>query len=133
MSVSAPRNSLSETVQASRPCPAGASVIFSGRMPSMWSGAKPASANDAATGTLLGTITGITWTTSGNPASLAGSTPDDDADASGTAGWGRFRDAGDTLRMDGTVGADFTLADPNIVAGGQISLTSATLTQPSGE
>lgn len=99
----------------------------------IYTGTQPASANNAASGTLLGTITGITWTTTGNPATLAGSTDDTNAAASGTAGWGRFRNAGDTVRVDGAVAAEFTLADANIVAGGTISLTSATLTQPSGE
>lgn len=95
-------------------------------------GAQPASANTAASGTLLATITGITWTTTGNPATLSG-TPNVAAVASGAAGWGRFRNAGDTLRMDGLVGSEFTLADVNIVSGGTVTLTSATLTQPSGE
>lgn len=95
-------------------------------------GTPPASANDAATGNVLATIT-VSWAAaSGGVASVSG-TPNATAAASGTATWGRFRNAGDTLRMDGTVGAEFTLADPDIVSGGTVTLTSASLTQPSGE
>ena len=100
----------------------------------IYTGSQPASANSAASGTLLGTISGITWAAaSSGAAALSASTDDSSADATGTAGWGRFRNAGDTLRVDGAVGAEFTLADTSIVAGGVISLTDATLTMPSGE
>lgn len=101
----------------------------------VYTGTQPASANDAPSGTLLGTVTGITWgAASGGAASVSGSTPDDSADNSGTAGWGRFSASGDgTKKMDGAVGVEFTLADADIVAGGTITLTSATLTEASGE
>lgn len=99
----------------------------------IYTGAQPASANDAATGTLLGTVTGIAWDQSGNPAVLNDPPYEGSAVAGGEAGWGRFRNAGGTLRKDGAVGAEFTLADPNIVEGGTIRLTGANLTQPSGE
>ena len=99
----------------------------------IYTGTQPASANDAASGTLLGTITGIGWTTSGNPAVLADAPYEGTAVESGTAGWGRFRNAGDTLRMDGAVAAEFTMADTAVVSGGTLRLTAATLTQPSGE
>ena len=99
----------------------------------IYTGTQPASANSAASGTLLGTVTAITWGAGSSGVATASGSTDGTAGASGTAGWGRFRNAGDTLRMDGAVGAEFTLADANIVSGGTISLTSATLTQPSGE
>ena len=96
----------------------------------VYTGAQPA-AGAAASGTLLGTITGITWGAAAAGArSVNASTDDEDADASGTAGWGRFRNAGGTVFFDGAVGSEFTLDDPDIVAGGVISLTSATYTQP---
>lgn len=96
----------------------------------IYTGSQP-SAGGAASGTLLGTITGITWgAAASGVASVSASTDDDDADASGTAGWGRFRNAGGTKFFDGAVGAEFTLADADIVEGGTISLTSATVTQP---
>lgn len=96
----------------------------------IYTGTQPA-AGGAPTGTLLGTVTGITWgAAAAGVASVSGSTPDSSADDSGTAGWGRFRNAGGTKFFDGAEGAEFTLADTNIVAGGTITLTSATVTQP---
>ena len=99
----------------------------------VYTGAQPASANTAASGTLLGTITDIAWDASGNPAVLDDAPYEGAAIESGTAGWGRFRNAGDTLRMDGAVGSDFTMADTSVVDGGTLRLTGASLTQPSGE
>jgi hypothetical protein len=96
-------------------------------------GGQPASANDAASGTLLATITGITWGAATAGVKTVTGTPNVTAAATGTAGWGRFRNTGDTMRMDGVAGAEFTLADPNIVSGGTVTLTSASYTQPSGE
>lgn len=96
----------------------------------IYTGAQPA-AGAAASGTLLGTITGITWgAAAAGVTNVTASTDDEDADASGTAGWGRFRNADGSEFFDGAVGAEFTLADANIVAGGAISLTSASITQP---
>lgn len=96
----------------------------------IYTGAQPA-AGAAATGTLLGTITGITWgAAAAGVTAVTASIDDSDADNSGTAGWGRFRNAGGTKFFDGAVGAEFTLADADIVAGGTISLTSASITQP---
>lgn len=99
----------------------------------VYTGSAPSSANSAATGTLLGTIDGIAWDSSGNPAVLDDAPYEGPAAASGNAGWGRFRNAGDTLRMDGTVGVDFTMAEVGVVEGGVLRLTGASLTQPSGE
>lgn len=98
----------------------------------IYSGVQPA-AGAAASGTLLASITGITWSAaSAGSKSVSGTPSDTSADASGTAGWGRFRNAGGTKFVDGAVGAEFTLADANIVAGGTVTLTSATVTQPAG-
>ena len=99
----------------------------------IYTGTQPASANDAATGTLLGTITGIAWNVTANPAVLDAASYEVTAVAGGTAGWGRFRDAGGTLRMDGVVAGEFTMADPVVINGGTIRITAASLTQPSGE
>lgn len=96
----------------------------------IYTGGQPA-AGGAPTGTLLGTVTAITWgAAAAGVAAASGSTADPSADATGTAGWGRFRNAGGTKFFDGLVGAEFTLADPDIVAGGTITLTSASVTQP---
>lgn len=96
----------------------------------IYTGTQPA-AGGAATGTLLGTITSIVWgAAASGVASVSSSTADSSADASGTAGWGRFRNGTGTKFFDGAVTAEFTLADANIVAGGTITLTSASITQP---
>jgi hypothetical protein len=93
-------------------------------------GTQPATAETAASGTLLATITGISWGTASNGVISVTGTPNVTAVATGTAGWGRFRNTGDTLRFDGAVGAEFTLADTSIVSGGTVTLTSASVTQP---
>lgn len=96
----------------------------------IYTGTQPA-AGGAATGTLLGTITAIVWgAAAAGVASVSSSTADASADASGTAGWGRFRSTDGLKFFDGAVAAEFTLADTNIVAGGTITLTSASITQP---
>jgi hypothetical protein len=99
----------------------------------VYTGTQPASANDAASGTLLGTITGIAWDTAANPAVLDDAPYEGSAAESGTAGWGRFRNSDGSLRMDGAVGSEFTMADTSVVEGGTLRLTAASLTQPSGE
>jgi len=96
-------------------------------------GTQPATGGTAASGTLLATITGITWAAgAAGVRQLAAGTYQATAVASGTAGWGRFRTTDDARRMDGAVGAEFTLADTNIVSGGTVTLTAATVTQPAG-
>jgi hypothetical protein len=99
----------------------------------VYSGTQPGSANNAAAGTLLVTFTGLTWTTTGNPATLSGTPYSATVAASGTAGWGRFRNAGNTLRADGAVGAEFTLGTTSLTAGNNATLIAAAVTQGSGE
>jgi hypothetical protein len=104
----------------------------------VYTGAQPATGGTAATGTLLGTITGIAWAQGANGVRVLQGTPEDTAVASGTPGWGRFRSADGSAVMDGAVGAEFTITDEggtpgaDIVAGGTIRLASASLTQPAG-
>lgn len=104
----------------------------------IYSGAQPANANTAASGTLLASIAlpadSFSAAVAG-VASKAGTWSDTSANASGAAGWARFRNTGDTLRMDGSVtltagGGDITLDDVNIVAGGTVTVTGFTITQP---
>jgi hypothetical protein len=104
-------------------------------------GSQPASANDAATGTLLVTIT------LNDPAFGAASsgvaTLDVDpaltatAVATGTAGWFRMLDSTGATVMDGAVtatggGGDLTLASTSIASGTEVSITSGTVTMPAG-
>jgi hypothetical protein len=102
------------------------------------SGTQPASANDAATGTLLAVLT------FSNPAFGAASsgvatastiTSDTNADNTGTATWARIKQGGGTTVFDidvGTSGASLNLNTTSIVAAGTVSITSFTVTQPAG-
>lgn len=101
-------------------------------------GTQPASANDAATGTLLGTLT-LSDPAFGDAAAgvCTGNTVtgDSSADATGTAGWGRVKDSTGNTIFDGSVtvtggGGEIQLGSVDIVAGGAINLTSLTYTQP---
>lgn len=100
-------------------------------------GSQPAAASDSATGTLLASITlpaDAFSAASVGVASKSG-TWSVAAAATGTAGWARFRNSGDTLRMDGSVtasggGGDLTIDNVSIVATGTVTVTSFTITQP---
>jgi hypothetical protein len=104
-------------------------------------GGQPASANDAATGTLLATIT------CADPAFGSGAvgvaTIDADpvleatAVADGTAGWFRARDSDGNTVMDGAVtatggGGDLTVATAAITTGLTVRVTGGTVTMPGG-
>ena len=105
-------------------------------------GSQPASANDAATGTLLGTLT-FSATAFGDASAGAATanaiTQDASADASGTAGWFRVLSGGGATVFDGTVGenppgtAELILNETTITIGGPISVTSLTFTIPASE
>lgn len=101
-------------------------------------GSQPASANDAATGTLLGTLT-LSDPAFGNAATGVATaseiTSDSSADATGTAGWFRALDSTGATVLDGSItatggGGDLTLDSVSIVAGGTIAVTSWTVTMP---
>lgn len=98
----------------------------------IYTGTQPASAEDAATGTLLVTITTIGWNAAaGGSADITG-TKTGTAVATGTAGWARLSNTGDTQRIDGSVGTtgtDFIIDNTSISSGGVVALTSALLTQ----
>lgn len=103
----------------------------------IYTGSQPASANDAATGTLLATVAladpafgaGSSGTATGtDPASVS-------AVATGTAGWFRMADnSGDTV-LDGDVtgtggGGTMQLSSTSIVSGGSVDITALSLTMP---
>lgn len=98
-------------------------------------GTQPATPGTAATGTLLATCT---LSDPSFPAASAGSatasaiTQDSSADATGTAGWFRGYDSTGVAVIDGAVGAEMTLNNTSIVAGGTVSITSWVLTEPVG-
>lgn len=101
-------------------------------------GAQPATPQDAATGTLLGTLTlsDPAFGAAANGVVTANAIADDtNADASGTAGWFRAYDSDAVAVIDGSItgvggGGDLELDDTNIVTGGVISVDSWTMTMP---
>ena len=96
-------------------------------------GAKPATPETAASGTLLATVAiSGSFTASGgsitaaNPAAVA-------VAASGTAGHFRLKTSGGTAKIDGTVGtsgADLILDNVALIAGGSLDLGVPTFTVP---
>ena len=105
----------------------------------VYTGAQPASANDAASGTLL-----VTFTLN-DPAYAAPATgvctldvdPEITADpvASGTAGWFRLLDSDDNTVVDGacgTSGAQLNLTTTTLEVGVDVTIVSGTMTQPAG-
>ena len=97
-------------------------------------GTRPDNVTDAATGTLLGTLTcsdpAFGAAADNNPgakATASAITQDSSADNTGTASWFRAYDSDDLAIIDGNVGtsnADMILDSVNIKAGGPISITS---------
>ena len=112
----------------------------------VYTGAQPATANTAASGTLLGTLTpssDVFAAPSAGAMALNSVTSDSSADANGTAGWCRFYRTTDTapgsagdaddLRMDLLIGTDIAIDNASIVAGGVIALSGWTYTEATGE
>ena len=100
------------------------------------SGTQPSSANDAATGTVLATVTlpaDAFAAAASRSKAKAGTWEDTSADAAGTAGWFRLKNSGDTQRIDGSVtatggGGDMELDNVVLAAGQQFTITSFSLT-----
>lgn len=105
----------------------------------IYTGSQPASANDAATGTLLAEVTlqdpafgaassGVA--TLSDPAAVT-------AGATGTAGWFRMLDSDNNTVLDGSVtatggGGDLELATTSITSGLSVDITGGTVTMPAG-
>jgi len=103
------------------------------------SGTRPATANDAATGTLLATVTladpaygaaaaGVATLT--DPAAVTGI-------ADGTATWFRMLDSTSATVLDGSVtatggGGDLTLNTTTISTGVSVDVTGGSITMPAG-
>lgn len=105
------------------------------------SGSQPASANTAASGTLLGTLVlsdpafGNATSASPSVATASAITSDTTADATGTAGWFRGYDSTGAAVIDGSItatggGGDMTLDSTSIVAGGTIAVTAWSVSHP---
>jgi hypothetical protein len=112
-------------------------VLFNSGTIRIYSGAAPATPQDAATGTLLATVTmpstafGANDGTGGATANAISAVM---AGNSGTAGYARaVKSDGTTVIMDltvGTSGADFNINALAIAAGASVSVTSFTLQSP---
>lgn len=103
-------------------------------------GSQPASANDAASGTLLATFTLADPAFGGaasGVATLASAPRTTTGAAAGTAGWFRAKDSTGATVFDGSVtatggGGDLTLNTTTISIGLTVELTSGTVTMPAG-
>ena len=103
-------------------------------------GAQPASAGDAATGTLLLTFplpNPAFGAASTGTKSLAGAPRTATGVAAGTAGWARVKTSGGGTVMDGSVtatgeGGDITMDTTTVSVDLTVNLTALTITQPAG-
>lgn len=109
------------------------------------SGSQPAAANDAPSGTLLASISlpaDCFAAASAGAIAKNGTWQDASADATGTAGWFRFRTTSDgggssttDERLDGSCtgsggGGDMEFDSTSIVAAGTVTINTYTITQP---
>lgn len=133
----------------------GLSTVFANGIIEIYSGAQPASADSAVTGTLLGTVTkaggaftpgsatnGLTWGTAANgTASKSTDAWQFTGVADGTAGWFRLKgnavDAGGSStslpRLDGSVansGGDMNLSNTTIAIGSPNTVDVFSVTLP---
>ncbi len=130
----ASRNAAANAVAGLLDAEAGAATV------QVRSGSQPASANDAASGTLLATFTmadpsfGSAATGVATAASVPRSTT---GAAAGTAGWFRGLDSTGATVIDGLVtatggGGDMTIDNTSIAVGQTVNLTGWTITMPAG-
>lgn len=109
-----------------------ASAIGSSTL-NVYTGSQPASADSAATGTLLISfeVGNVGYNSASNGSATLYSTVEANAVASGTAGWARFSYNGNIVDGSvGTSGTDFIISTTSITNGGVVTLNSATITQP---
>jgi hypothetical protein len=96
----------------------------------IYTGSPPGAAN-AATGTLLSTLTAVVFGTPAAGAMSISATADSSAAATGTPGYYRFTKSDDTVEIEGTagVGSGEDSFDSGVSLGGNVSLTSGTITE----
>jgi len=110
-------------------------VIFASGSVELRTGAQPADPDDAASGTLLATITlpATPFAAAAGGAVAKNGTWSGAAVATGTAGWARIKNAAGTASFDVSVAesaADMIIDDDAIVSGGQVTVTAITYTIP---
>lgn len=109
----------------------------------IYSGAQPASADDAVSGTLLVSVTlsDPAYATAATGAAVLTASATGTAVASGTAGWFRVVDSTGTGVFDGAVrasgdadaGEELVLDNTSIASGQDVTINSLTYTQPASE
>jgi hypothetical protein len=87
----------------------------------VYTGSQPTTANHAAVGTLLCSIT--------LPIPSFTTSADGTAIANGKAGWARFRNTGDSKRVDVAIGTELLMDNPDIVSGQAVTVAACTLAQ----
>ena len=108
-------------------------ALFAAGSLKIYSGSQPASGNDAASGTLLCTITlpSPAFGASASGVISKTGTWQGTAAATATAGWARIANSGNTQSFDvtvGTTGTDLIIDDAAIVSGGAVVVTAFTYT-----
>lgn len=104
---------------------------FDGGIARCYTGAQPASAGDAASGTLLGEINPLptpALATNGDGVLQKAGDWTTEADDDGVAGYWRLISAAGDRRMDLAVGAEVTMSNVNIVAGGDLTADTVAIT-----
>lgn len=102
----------------------------------IYTGSQPATADTAASGTLLATFTlndPAFGAASGGTITLAGTPKTVAAAATGTAGWFRIETSTPTNVLDGSVGTSgnqINLNTTSITSGVNVTITSGTITMP---
>lgn len=128
---SGPRNAMCDALVDLLDAGAGAATI------QVRSGTRPSLPSDAATGTLLATVT-LADPAFGSASSGAATLTDPasvNAAASGTASWFRALDSNALAVFDGSVtatggGGDLTLTTVTIISGQPVDITGGTITVP---
>lgn len=99
-----------------------------------YTGSRPAATTDAASGTLLVTITlpSSPWAAASGNSKAKQNAWEAVIGTSGTIGWARLANSGDTIRVDFTVtatggGGDLTLPSLVAVAGKKLTISSMTV------
>lgn len=132
--VAAVRNTMLSAISAAMDAGAGPATL------EVRTGAQPANADAAATGTLLVTFTFEDPSCAAPSAGVMDVDADPDlsaaAVASGTAGWGRVKDSTGATVWDGAVAAtgspEFLITSTTITNGQTVTVTIGSITQPIG-
>ena len=99
-------------------------------------GTQPTNADDAASGTLLATLTfsATAWASfASGTAAAAAITSDTDIDTTGTAGYARLLNGDASTHSDMDIGegaGTLSFDDADFIAGGTAAITSMSITQP---